>query len=114
MMIDPKEIYQRLESVGLEWSEAHAKAELYAESQKSELADIALEYLDNGSKSMAEAETRARADDRYKKFISDMVGHRKAANDAKVRYSAAQAWFEGLRTQAATLRQEMRTMPHQP
>ena len=112
MNIDPEEIYKRLEQVGLEWSEANAKSELLHECQKSELSDITLGYLGGDCKSMAEAESRARADVRYKDYLKTMVAAKRASNDAKVRYAAAQAWFEGMRTQAATLRQEMRTLPH--
>ena len=112
MNINPEEIYNRLESVGIEWSGANAKAELLHECQKSELSEISLGYLDNGCKSMAEAEARARATERYKVYVGEMVEAKREANDAKVRYAAAQAWFEGMRTQAATLRQEMKSLPH--
>lgn len=109
--IDPKEVYTRLETVGHRWASANAKAELLEESAKSELSSIAIGFLDKGSsKSMSEAETRARASAEYREHIRNMVSARKEANDAKVSYNAAQAWFEGLRTQAATLRSEMRNL----
>ena len=112
MDINPEQIYTRLESVGIEWSEANAKAELLHECQKSELSEITLGYLENGCKSMAEAESRARATERYKDYVRTMVAAKRLSNDAKVRYAAAQAWFEGMRSKAATDRQEMKTMPH--
>jgi len=111
MNINPEEIYNRLDSVGQEWVAANAKAELLSEAQKSELSTLSLEYLEN-AKSMTEAETRARADQRYKNFIIGMVKAKEEANECKVRYEAAKAWFEALRSQHATLRQEMKTMPH--
>jgi len=108
--IDPEKIYNKLYLAGTEWSSAHAKACLLEECQKSEFSTIVCEFLES-CKSVAEAETRARADPRTKDYIKTMVEARRDANDYKVKYAAANTWFEALRSQASTLRQELKTLP---
>lgn len=108
MNINPELIYKRLDEVGQEWVKAQAKADLLTEATKPELATLTMEFIEQGCKSMAEAETRARATEAYKAHVKAMVDAKEKANECKVRYAAAQAWFEALRSQAATLRQEMK------
>lgn len=106
--IDPDEVFHRLCKMGDEWVAANAKARLLEDCEKSELSQIVQEKLEKGAKSNADAESRARADQRFIDYIHRKVEARRAADEARVKYDAAKVWWEAQRTVAATLRQEMR------
>lgn len=109
--IDPEKIYKKLYQAGTEWSTAHTTACLLEEAQKSMLSTIVCQNLEKGAKSVSEADIRAKASQEYKDYIKGMVMARGVANDYKVRYDAAKVWWEAQRTMAATLRQELKTLP---
>lgn len=112
MNINPEVIYKRLDEVGQEWVKAQAKADLLDEYKKIELAQLTDNEMDKGAKSIAQAEMKARSTSIYRECVSRAVRAREEANAAKVKYASAQAWFEALRSQAATLRQEMKLAEH--
>lgn len=105
--MDPNKIYQKIHDSGQEWVRLQAKSDLIHECQKSELATLVLKYLPE-CKSMAEAETRARASDDWREFLKMMVAAKEMANEARVKYHAAQSWFEAMRSVESTKRAEMR------
>ena len=106
--IDPDEVFHRVNNAGHAWVGANAKAKLLEDCEKSELSQIIQEYIKNGAKSMAAAESEARADQRTIDYIIKKTLAREAADEAKVTYEAAKVWWEAQRTLAATLRQEIR------
>ena len=108
MKLDPDEIFHRINNAGQDWVLLNAKAQLYEDSEKSELSSLIQEMIANGAGSNVEAEHRARADQRYKDLVREKVEARKEANEAKVKYEAAKVWWEAQRTVAATVRQEMK------
>lgn len=105
-IMNSDDIMHRLEELGDEWADNHAAATLLEETEKSILAEITAEYRPN-CKSQAEAETLARASNRYRAHIVDAVEARRAANKARVRFDAFKTFLEMKRTQAATERAAM-------
>jgi hypothetical protein len=104
--IDPDEVFHRICNAGQEWVELNAKAKLLEDCEKSELSQVVQEYIEKGSKSMAAAESEARADQRTIDYICRKTNARKEADEAKVKYESAKTWWEAQRTVAATMRQE--------
>ena len=109
--INPKEVYDKMYNAGTQWNTAKQEAEFLEENKKSFRSRLICEHLDKGVKSMAEAEARALSDPEYVEYIKTMTLARRTADDYKVKYNAAGTWFEALRTQASTLRQEMKSLP---
>lgn len=109
--INPKEIYEKLEKSGQKWVLCNAKAKLLEDSFKSELSYSAQEFLNNGAKSMADAESKARACPWMFNYIFVMTQARKEADQWKVRYENRKVWFDALRTQASTMRAELQALP---
>lgn len=108
MKIDPDAVFHKINSAGDEWVQLNAKAKLLEDCEKSELSELVLQYLENGAKSNAEAEAKARADQRFKDHLAKKNEARRLADEALIKYKAANVWWEATRTQAATLRQEIR------
>ena len=106
--IDPDEVFHRINNAGQDWVLANAKAKLLEDCEKSELSSLIQDKLKEGAKSNVEAEHQARADARMRAYISQKVEAKQEADQARVRYEAAKTWWEATRTQAATLRQEIR------
>lgn len=106
--IDPDKVFHKLFKAGEEWANADEKARKMEKVKDSMLSEYKIKYIkaENGITN-ALAETKALADPEYKAFIEGMVIARGEANRARVKYEAAKDWFEALRTQASTLRQEM-------
>jgi len=109
--IDPKEVYNKLDDAGQVWVEKNAVACLLEKTEKSELNTLVQDYIKLGSKSNADAESKARADQRTFDHIREMVQARKEAESAKVKYESAKTWFEAMRTQASTMRAELNALP---
>ena len=111
--IDPEEIHERILTVGEVWSDANTLANIAEDAYKHTLNLVVQEKLHNGSaKSMTDADSQARTDDRVLKAAQNRTIRRGDAEKKKVKYDAAKIWFEAMRTKAATLRQEMKTLPH--
>jgi len=114
-MIDPQDIHDKILSVGEAWSDANTLANIAEDAYKAELNSVVQERLRNGTaKSMADADSQARCDERVLEAIDRRTLRRGDAEKKKVQYDAAKIWFEAMRTHAATLRQEIKTFPHQP
>lgn len=112
--IDPQEIYNRLYQAGADWADKDEAARLLEKTKDSVLAQLTQQVVAaEPGISMTQAKMQAEASKGYRDHIEAMCKAKGEANLARVKYDAAQAWFEGLRTKAATLRQELRTMPHQ-
>lgn len=111
---DPDKLTHDVTTLGDAWADANATASALEESRKSQLAALMVEFMDGsggeGSKklSAAAAEVRALADPRYTTHVDLMVEARRAAHKARVRYDMGQSRIELMRSQMATLRQEMR------
>lgn len=101
MLLNPTEIHERLVTLGEEWAESQAAAELLEENKKPLLSQLSLEC---NEQSAAAKEAFSLRHPDYKKHIDVMVKARKAANKAKVRYDSAKVWSELMRTQAANER----------
>ncbi len=106
--INPDEVFHRVNNAGHEWVAKNAKAKLLEDCEKSELSQVVQHYLAKGANSHADALSKAQADEKTKDYIRKKTEARKEADEAKVTYEAAKIWWEAMRTQAATLRQESR------
>lgn len=100
-MLDPKDIHERLVTLGTEWAEENAAAELLEETKKTLIAELMNECNEKSSNAK---ETYALRQRRYLDHIEGMVAARKAANKSKVRYDSAKVWAELKRTEAANER----------
>ena len=99
----PDTLHQRLVTLGEDWAEKQAAADLLEETKKSVLSQIALR---SNVKSMSEREAHALASPDYREHVAAMVEARKEANKAKINYHAAQAWLDLARSMEATRRAE--------
>lgn len=103
MSFDPNEIHHRLVTAGEAWATAQSIADQLEELKKPKLAQLKNECAE---KSDAAKETWALAQQEYTDHIEGMVAARKEANMRRVRYKAAEAWVDAMRTQQATRRIE--------
>lgn len=114
-MIDPQEIHDKILTVGEAWSDANTQANIAEDAYKHTLNMVMQEKLQKGqAKSMADADSQARIDDRVLETINQRTLWRGDAEKKKVKYDAAKIWFEAMRSHQATMRQEIKTFPHQP
>lgn len=102
-MINPHEVYKKLTTEGDDWADKHAAAELLEGTLKQVQAQQYLKYRGEGH-SQGDCEQHAIADPEYTRARESAIEARKEANRAKVRYNAAQAFFEAQRTAEATHR----------
>lgn len=110
--IDPQVIYEKILKAGHDWATAKMQADIAEDAFKEELNEE-IQRIRNipGEKiSMAEAESRARIAESVKAAALRKNELRGVENKLKVSYMAAQLWFEAMRTKAATLRQEMKSL----
>lgn len=98
MNLNPNDAYKKLVDAGDAWAEAMYSAELMEEGKKPLLAKLAAECE---ASSMAAKESWALAHPLYKEHIEAMVGFRREACKAKVRWESAKIWAELLRTKNA-------------
>jgi cytochrome P450 len=106
----PGRIAAKLASLGEEWSERNAVAQLYENTTKSSLERLTLEEMERSNASMTLAEKRARASKEYQAYVEKAVEARKEANKARVKYDVGNVWADHLRTQHATKREELRRL----
>lgn len=99
--MNPHEIHEKLVTLGEEWAENQAAAELLEECKKPLISQLSTE-CNEASATAKEAYALRHAD--YKKHIEIMVKARKSANKSKVRYDSAKVWVDLLRTQNANER----------
>ncbi len=100
--LNPQKIYERLVTLGDDWAEKRAAADLLEETKKTILA---LYKNDSPEKSEAAKERHALADPDYERHLEEMVKARGEANKAKVRYDSAQTYVELLRTDSVNQRE---------
>ena len=105
--------------LGEAWAKANAAAAALEETRKSLLAKLTREYMNGGLRSgaagerpkavsVAGAEQAALQDDRYTTHLDLMVASREQSDIARVRYDMGKMRLELMRSQLATVRQEMR------
>lgn len=109
-MLDPAKIYERLTNEGDNWADKHAAAELLEGTLKTVHSQCVLTKRAEGAP-VGESEHHATCDPVYIESRERSIAARKEANRAKVRYKAAEAWFEAQRTAEATHRAASRVAP---
>lgn len=109
-MVEPNKIYERLTHEGEEWADKHAAAEVLEGALKSVFSQCVLKYR-KANAPVSECEHSAQVDPEYVESRQRAIDARKEANRAKVRYKAAEAWFEAMRTAEATHRAAARAAP---
>lgn len=100
-MENPKEVYQRLVELGSDWAQKEYAAQLLEETKKCTLSKF---MNDSEEKSIAAKETISLANPLYREHLAKMCEAKRDANLAKVKYDAARAWVDMLRSQMATER----------
>lgn len=100
-MLNPTEVYKQLIKEGELWADAQHAAELFEETKKSVLSQLMTECAESSS---AAKEAFAMRHPDYRKHLEAMVGARRAANKAKVRYDSMKILAELRRTEAANER----------
>lgn len=109
-MIDPNKIYERLTLEGGEWVDKHQAAELLEGTLKTVHSQCVLSYRSQGLP-VGECEHRATTDPSFIKARENAIQARTEANRAKVRYRAAEAWVDSMRTAEASHRAAARVAP---
>jgi hypothetical protein len=99
----------RSAELGEEWAKLHEAWMQLDEAKKTVLADLQKD-LDDGKTSEAKLERLARTRKEYKEFINNLCIAKGQELRAKVRYEAAQAFYEAGRTREATERERMKTL----
>src|SRR6266481_9538338 len=102
--MDANEIFEKLEQAGQDWADKNSAADILEETKYTILSECMAQYPEDSN---AAAETKARADKKFKEHLSVMVAARKAANKAKVHYESIKTWIELHRTAEATERAKM-------
>ena len=119
---DPERLTEQVTTLGEEWADKDAAASSLEETRKSMLANVLLDYINPASAPsvdgkaprgmpISQAEHRALSDPRYETHLELMVAARREANIARVRYDMGKMRIELHRSQMATARQELRTLP---
>ncbi len=109
--LDPLAISRDIEQFGTDWSHKKHAADLLEKSNKAVLAQLTnAERRRDTSLSRKEAEDLAMGSDDYQNHLYACADARRDANLARVKYDAAQARFEALRSLEATKRAEMQTL----
>jgi hypothetical protein len=115
---DPDTLVEQVRELGEDWAKANSSASQLEETRKTLLAKLTREYMNNGlrsgaagerakSVSVASAEQSALADERYEMHLDLMVQAREYSDITRVRYDMGKTRIELLRSQMATIRQEM-------
>lgn len=116
---DPKRLTDDVIRSGELWADEDATASTLEETKKTMLASFTLDYMSGAQKSgaigerpkavsVAEAEKKALADERFEAHLKAMVHARRESNRARVRYDMGRMRLELMRSLQATLRNEMR------
>jgi hypothetical protein len=104
MDFDPDKIHARLVTLGEEWADKEAAADLLEQTRRNVRAEI---MRQSNESSVAAAEAHAESSIRYKEHVVSMVEARRIANRAHVNYKAAQVWVEMARSVESTRRAEL-------
>lgn len=108
--LDPREIHDKLVSVGLDWAKKKQIANLLDDCKSIEVNAMIRKYLDQ-KMSVSEATVRGKSDPGLVEYYQRLTMAKQEEDAAKVRYVAAQAWFDAMRSVASTERQEMAMTP---
>lgn len=101
MQLDPKEIFEKLTTLGNRWADARYEAELLEDYTKPLLAKLGTQ---SNEKSQNAREAYAYSHDEYEAHRFEKANARRLEAKARVEYAAAQSWVEVMRTVAATER----------
>ncbi|KWT98340.1 MULTISPECIES: hypothetical protein [unclassified Variovorax] len=115
---DPDTLVETVRELGEDWAKANSSASSLEETRKTLLAKLTREYMNNGlrsgaagerakSVSVSSAEQSALADERYEQHLDLMVQAREYSDITRVRYDMGKMRLELMRSQMATVRQEM-------
>lgn len=99
--IDAYQIAEELGKRGADWGDTDSAYRALDDATKSILSEIIVDFMGT-CKSVAEAETRARASKVYREHLAVLASARRKANLARVRYDTYRAFIELRRTNAAT------------
>lgn len=105
MDIDPKEIYERLVKLGVEWAECKYAADLLEDARKPLLSKLGAE---SNASSQNAREAYALSHDKYEAHYKAIAEANKAEAIAKVKYAAANTYADMMRTVSANERQANR------
>ena len=100
-MMNPDQIFYRLESAANDFADREAAASLLEEMKSTVLSQCASDHPED---SMSKAESKARRDERFVEHLRSMVEARKEANKAKSLYYSIQTWIDLTRTKESTER----------
>jgi hypothetical protein len=100
------ELIDEITSLGIDYADKSAAANLLHESKANVLAKIKLDF-EGIEKSDSARETRARATDEFGEFIEKMTNAKREAEIAGVLYDAAKRKCDLRRTAESTKRAEM-------
>ena len=104
--IDPYAMFAELEKASEELAESVYRYTLLDEDKKPLLGVLFLRYQET-SKTIAECEHKARADDEYRTHIKGLAVARRDYERCRARYNNLQALNEAKRTQEVTLRRNI-------
>ena len=109
MAFQSDEVYNRLMSTGAEWKDKQRAADLLEMTKKSVLASITISFMESGvADSRVMAETWALASEQYEAHIQKVCDAQSEALAARIKYWAAVEWVHSMRTEAVTLREEIK------
>lgn len=109
--LDPAAIAQDIDTHGAAWAHKKHAADLLERSTKAVLAQLTNEVRrENHDMTRKEAEDVALGSEQYQDHLYAAADARRDANLARVKYDAAMARFEALRSLEATKRAEMNTL----
>lgn len=107
-MFKPHDIYEQLVTMGTEWADSNAAAEILEETKKTLIAEL---MADCDEKTWSAKENYALRQKKYLEHIEIMTMARKTSNRAKVKYDSTRVYADLLRTQNANERAANRSAP---
>lgn len=114
LQLNPDEVVGNVETLGLDWADKDADANILEETRKTLLAQLIREQLAGakatGGRPMPvnQAENIAMADPRYEGHLTGMIEARRLASRARVMYDSGKVKIELMRSLVAARREEMR------
>jgi len=97
LLIDSAKMHERLQKLGLAWSDADAAYKALEETSKTILAQ---EFL-AATGSVAEREAKARTSEAVREHLKAMADARRTMNAARVNYDVARVYVDLERTNAS-------------
>lgn len=106
----PGQLIDNVTELGVDWAEKDGAASILEETKKTLLNKIIQGIVASCTSKVpafTQLESMALDDPRYQEHLTQMVEMRKQATKARVRYDMGKARLDMLRSQMATVRQEM-------